>query len=132
MIADAEAAKKALRTGVLAFLQGGRDPIDFQQDGAEDALAALDQRIDRMFFEHWFRRIDASEDADARLETERAWQRELVGEAAAVFERVRANLSPPESRVERAHAVAEMMFRGRLRKAGLLSAAAPVREEAGA
>lgn len=132
MIADADAAKSALRAGVLAFLQGGRDQLDFKQPGAEDALTALDQRIDRIFFEHWFARIDASDDADARLATEEAWHRALVTQARKVFEHAREQLSPPASRIERAHAVAEMIFWARLRKTGLAGRPAPAIAESAA
>ena len=60
MIVHADGAKRALRLGLLKYLQGGGDKIDFKDDRPRTWLDALEQRIDDMFFHHLFMRASAA------------------------------------------------------------------------
>lgn len=124
MVADAGAARAALRLGLLALLQGGTDELDQKDERPREWLDRLDGEVDGIFFPHLFRRLGAEGDGGAAAEAE--WRQELSRLARDLFDRAAARLSPPDSRRERGVAVASLLFGGQLRKAGL---AAPRREQ---
>ncbi len=117
MIVDADAARKALRFGLLAFLQGGPDELDFKDERPRAFLDMLEQRIDDIFFMHLFARFKANLDAA----TEIAWRKEIRRLARGLFNDALEQLSPPDSRRERARANAEFAFTGLMRKADLVT-----------
>lgn len=115
MVVDAKNAKDALRLGLLTFLQGAPERTNLSDRSAETLLDAADQAIDAIFFRHLFDRVRAGRDEA----TEWAWKRVLVTIVREIFDEARRNLNPPESRRERAHAIAGALFHARLAKAGL-------------
>jgi CRISPR system Cascade subunit CasA len=119
MIAHADDAKKALRLGLLKFLQGGGEKTDFEDNRPQPWLDALEQRIDGIFFHHLFARVRTDDDPA----TETAWRNALATTARDLFGTAISRLSPPDCRRERALAVASMTFAGLLRKAELTGAA---------
>jgi CRISPR system Cascade subunit CasA len=120
MIVHADGAKRALRLGLLKYLQGGGEKVDFEDDRPQQWLDALEHRIDGMFFHHLFARVRA----DGDLVTETAWRDALAATTRALFDEAKSQLSPPECRRERADAVATMTFEGLLRKADVTGASA--------
>jgi CRISPR system Cascade subunit CasA len=115
MIVDAKNAKDALRLALLTFLQGAPKRTELSDRSAETLLDAADQEIDAVFFGHLFDRVSAGRDEA----TEWAWKKALLAIVRRIFDEGRRNLSPPESRRERAHAIAGALFYARLAKAGL-------------
>lgn len=120
MITEADAARKALRHAVLAFLQGGPDDLDFEDDNARDVGVLLDQRIDAFFLRNLFDRADAEGDAGRRDAAATAWRAALCDAAEELFQQAAARLSPPRCRVERAHAMGELILRRALLRSGLI------------
>jgi CRISPR system Cascade subunit CasA len=115
MIVQADGAKRALRLGLLKYLQGGAEKIDFDDERPRAWLDALEQRIDGMFFQHLFARVRN----DSDLQTETAWRKGLETATRDLFAEATTRLSAPECRRERALAVASVTFGGSLRKAGI-------------
>ncbi len=121
MIARADGAKRALRVGLLKFLQGGADKINFEDERPRAWLDVLEHRIDAMFFEHLFARVSS----DGDLPTEMAWRNALETATRDLFAAATTRLSPPECRRERALAIASIAFSASLRKAGISIARVP-------
>ncbi len=114
MIADTASAVTALRYALLAYLQGGPDRLDFEDKRPLEWMQALDRRIDRIFFEHLFARVQNHDEAH-----EAAWLTALVRIVRTLFHDATARLSPPDSRRERARAMASLTLGGMLKKAKL-------------
>ena len=127
MIVHADGAKRALRLGLLKYLQGGGEKVNFEDDRPRAWLDALEQRIDEMFFYHLFMRVRH----DGDDETETAWRTALAATTRGLFAEATSQLSPPECRRERAFAVAAIIFEGLLRKADVTSGRAEPDEEPG-
>ncbi len=124
MIEDADAAKKALWRGLQSFLQGGAEKIDFKDNRPQPWSDTLDQEIDRIFFDHLFNRAAAAdEDAEDGISAQ-AWREELCGITQNVFDKATDRLDPPQSRRERARAIASRTFDAMLWKARLIRRAA--------
>jgi CRISPR system Cascade subunit CasA len=121
MIDDAKSAKKALRFGLQSFLQGGPEKIDFKDNRPQPWSETLDQEIDRIFFDHLFARAEDSEDG-VRAD---AWREALCKTTRDLFTQATNRLDPPQSRRERARAVAFRAFEAMLWKAALIRLAAP-------
>jgi CRISPR system Cascade subunit CasA len=121
MINDADSAKKALRFGLQSFLQGGPEKIDFKDSRPQPWSETLDQEIDRIFFGHLFTRAEDPEDS-ARTD---AWRHGLCTVTRNLFNQATDRLDPPQSRRERARAVASRIFNGMLSRAELTTAATP-------
>jgi len=117
MIADVKGAKKALRDGLRAFMQGGPDKIDpkIKDNRPWVWLDALDLRIDRIFFDHLFARAEDPEDV-AKAD---AWREALSSITRELFTQATDQLDPPQCRRERARAVAARIFYAMLAKADL-------------
>lgn len=125
MIVHADGAKRALRLGLLKYLQGGGEKVNFEDDRPRAWLDALEQRIDEMFFYHLFMRV--RHDGD----DETAWRTALAKTTRGLFAAATSQLSPPECRRERAFAVAALTFEGLLRKADVTGVRAEPDEEPG-
>ena len=119
MVADAGAARAALRLGLLALLQGGADKLDQKDERPREWLDRLDGEVDAVFFPHLFQRLAAERGAEDEARAEAAWRHELGRLARTLFDQAIARLSPPDSRRERGLAVASLLFSGQLRKADL-------------
>ena len=118
MVADADAAKRALRCGLQCFLQGAPDKINFKDGRPQPWLDALDQGIDRVFFGYLFAR--AADESDTAAEAGAlAWRDALVRLTRRMFTTAIERLDPPLCRRERAAAVASLTFDGMLRRAAL-------------
>jgi len=120
MIVHADGAKQALRLGLLKYLQGGGEKVDFKDDRPRAWLDALEQSIDDMFFDHLFARVRSDGDGV----TEAAWRNALAATTRDLFEAAKSRMSPPECRRERASAVASITFEAALRKADVTGARA--------
>jgi len=115
MVADAESAKKALSHGLLKYLQGGEDKLDFDDKRPAPWLDAFEHEVDRIFFDHLFARLAQPDDQ----KTLDKWRRALVEVASRLFGRALERLSPPECRREQAHAMASLRFLWLLKQADL-------------
>lgn len=118
MVANAGAARSALRLALLAFLQGGADKLDFKDERPREWLDRFEREVDAIFFGHLFGRLAAEDDARA----EAAWRDALARLTRTVFDTATARLSPPDARRERAHAIAALSLGRMLNKAGLARA----------
>lgn len=127
MVANAGAARTALRLALLAFLQGGGDKLDFKDERPREWLDRLEREVDGIYFPHLFARLAAGE-GDAAMGGA-AWREALARITRDLFETATTRLSPPESRRERAHAVASLILDRQIRTAGLTQAAQPARLE---
>lgn len=118
MVAQAKDAKGALRRSLLTFLQGAPAKWNLDDRRADAVTASFEQETDRVFFDHLFERASVM-DTDTEEAAEIRWKQRLAGTARALFARGVATLSPPESRREKAQAVAASVLAGMLVKAGL-------------
>ena len=115
MVAEAGAARDALRHALLMLLQGGAEKPDFEDERPREWLDRLHREIDEVFFQHLFATLEHDGDAGQ-------WRTALVALVRRLFGEAAARLSPPEMRRERAHAVASLVLGARLKKAGLMQA----------
>lgn len=108
--------KRALQAGVLALLQAPAigEKIDFRTHDADAWLDQLDRLIDAFFFT-WLSRIAAANEA-GRDVVKRDWQSKLEHSATQLFDEAQKLVPSPSARREQAHAIAEIAFRGILRK----------------
>lgn len=127
MMLQARDAKSALSAALLNFLQGGPEKLNFKDRRADAALDSFEQEVDRVFFEHLFRRASVSED-DA-VDAEADWKATLVNLARGLLDRATERMAPPQGRRERAQAIAALVLNGALRKAQLLPVQADPEEE---
>ena len=124
MVDDAGAAKKALRIGLQSYLQGGPEKLDFKDSRPQPWSDTLDQRIDQAFFDHLFARAAAADDPEDGVSA-RAWRQHLCTITRQLFAAATDRLDPPQSRRERARAVASRIFEAMLWKARLVRPATP-------
>jgi len=137
-------ARRALRAGLCAVMQGGKDDIDFRDRRADAWIDRLDQRIDEIFFDHLSALAGAGAGAseggasegggkDGGGAEERdlcrtAWQRALADMTKALFLEAAELLPTPSARRERARARGESLFYAMLYKS--LPMARPARPPA--
>ncbi|MDR3518481.1 MAG: hypothetical protein P4M00_22015 [Azospirillaceae bacterium] len=115
MLNNARAATRAVRMALLALLQGRSDKINFEDKRERPFVATLTDAIDREFFDHLWRHVDAGSD-EARDDADLTWRKMLHDEAKRAFCLGCARLSPPVGRREHNLALAETVFRAVLFK----------------
>lgn len=115
MTDDVAGVRKALATGLRAFLQGGPDKVDFEDERPRPWLDAFEHRIDNVFFDHLFARTAAAGDDAKEEATEKEWVQEAIRIGRELFDQALGNLTPPECRRERAHASSSLRFDGLLK-----------------
>lgn len=106
--------RRALKVGLLAYVQGGPEQIDFTDDRCDPWLSAFDDAVDVGFLDWLWRGVDLP---DNEVEAERArWQGWLAKLATEHFYRGIESLAVPSERRERARATAERVFAGAVRR----------------
>ena len=111
-IEDAKKAQtRVLRPALCALLQGGRDKLDFRDDGARIWLDRLDAAIDRAFFTHLW----AAAEMDPSS-ADHSWHSFLRDEARELLEEAIHSVPIPLAVYPRAVARAEGLFHAIARK----------------
>jgi CRISPR system Cascade subunit CasA len=109
-------ARRALKTGLCKFLQGGKSELDFRDTRPDVWLELLDHAIDDIFFPHLWA-ITGAEDEEIKEEKRKEWQKALFKITTGMFENALNHLPTSSARRERARAEAERVFKGLLSKA---------------
>jgi CRISPR system Cascade subunit CasA len=106
-----ERAKRALRLGLCALMQGGKDDLDFRDERARPWLDRLDRAVDAMFFDHLWA-LAAAPDAADRDRARAAWRSDLIAITRGLFNTAADRVPTPSARRERARGVATNVFEG--------------------
>lgn len=110
-VESAGVLRKVLHHALCAYLQGGADKLNFDDNRADSHLDAVDDAIDAEFFPRLFEDVDL--DSAAASRSFEAWLFQLGRDA---LERAFDSLPTAAARRERAIASAEARFFGGVRK----------------